>query len=165
MSASQKNNIANKINTFLATGFYSGLSPIMPGTCGTATITAIYILGFYFYPSILSPLSTAVIAVGISLSAVAVSNNHLTLHVKEQKDPQEIVIDEFAGFATTIAFHQIANLNILLLGFLFFRIFDMTKPLLIRKAENLPKGLGIVADDVVAGVCASICLLIVEKYL
>jgi phosphatidylglycerophosphatase A len=67
------------------------------------------------------------------------------------KDSSKVVIDEVAGMAITLLFvpHQIIYLLISLIA---FRFFDILKPLGIRKLEKLPKGWGVMADDLLAGI-------------
>ena len=84
---------------------------------------------------------------------------HISLYNK--KDPKEIVIDEFGGqfivlFATIQSENIFYNYMSLTLSFLLFRFFDITKIGPIKKFEVLPGGLGIMADDIVAGLCAFI---------
>ena len=85
------------------------------------------------------------------------------IHIKKynRKDPKEIVIDEFAGqFIALLAIIKTDNtshlLLSLLLSFFLFRFFDITKIGPIKKFETLPGGIGIMADDIVAGLCAFI---------
>ena len=85
------------------------------------------------------------------------------IHIKKynKKDPKEIVIDEFAGqFIALLAIIKTDDtlllLLSLLLSFLLFRFFDITKIGPIKKFETLPGGIGIMADDIVAGLCAFI---------
>ena len=85
------------------------------------------------------------------------------IHIKKhnKKDPKEIVIDEFAGqFIALLAIIKTDNssylLLSLLLSFFLFRFFDITKIGPIKKFETLPGGIGIMADDIVAGLCAFI---------
>ena len=82
---------------------------------------------------------------------------HLKSHNK--KDPQEIVIDEVSGqFVAILGCVQSEKSTYiflsLLLSFVLFRFFDITKIGLIKKFENLPNGIGIMADDIVAGLFA-----------
>ena len=84
---------------------------------------------------------------------------HIRLYNK--KDPKEIVIDEFGGqfivlLATIQSENIIYNYMSLTLSFLLFRFFDITKIGPIKKFEALPGGLGIMADDIIAGLCAFI---------
>ena len=82
---------------------------------------------------------------------------HISLYNK--KDPKEIVIDEFGGqfivlLATIQSENIIYNYMSLTLSFLLFRFFDITKIGPIKKFEALPGGIGIMADDIIAGLCA-----------
>ena len=85
------------------------------------------------------------------------------LHVKlnNQKDPKEIVVDEFSGqfIAILACVESEKNTYIflsLISSFILFRFFDITKIGPIKKFEKLPNGIGIIADDIVAGLCALI---------
>jgi phosphatidylglycerophosphatase A len=82
----------------------------------------------------------------------------------EGKDPGYIVIDEFAGICITMAGHSITLMNTII-GFFFFRIFDIIKPFPVKQAERLKGAWGIVADDVVAGLFASIILVVLGRFL
>ena len=82
-------------------------------------------------------------------------------HIKiyNKKDPNEVVIDEFGGqFLAILGIVDSTNVNhiitSLLLSFFLFRFFDITKIGPIKKFEKLPGGIGIIADDLVAGLCA-----------
>jgi phosphatidylglycerophosphatase A len=86
------------------------------------------------------------------------------------KDPQIVVIDEVAG--QLIAYMALAtprtfavNWKYLLLGFILFRVFDIWKPFPARQAESLPGGLGIMADDWIAGIYAALILWVVRAML
>jgi phosphatidylglycerophosphatase A len=77
------------------------------------------------------------------------------------KDPQFVVIDEVSG--QMIAYFSpftLLNWKSLLLGFILFRVFDIWKPFPARQAESLPGGLGIMADDWIAGIYAALGLWI-----
>ena len=81
-----------------------------------------------------------------------------------KNDPQEIVADELAGQALALSFAALTpnapTLTAVAIGFLLFRFFDIFKPWPIRKLEKLPKGWGILADDLLAGLYAGVILLI-----
>lgn len=72
-------------------------------------------------------------------------------------DSSRIVIDEVAGMMITLAFFP-ANAWYIIIGCVLFRFFDMVKPLGIRRAEALPRGMGVMADDVLAGVYSQLIL-------
>ena len=78
------------------------------------------------------------------------------------KDSNKVVIDEVAGMMITLVLIPISILNIVA-GLILFRFFDIVKPLLIRKLEQLPKGWGVMADDMLAGIYAHLVLLIIVK--
>ena len=73
------------------------------------------------------------------------------------KDPQIIVIDEVAGQMIALIAVPLAW-KTFLAGFILFRAFDITKPPPVRQLEKLPEGVGIVADDLAAGVYALVCV-------
>lgn len=76
------------------------------------------------------------------------------------KDHQRVVIDEVAGMCITLLCVPV-RWEYILLGLVLFRFFDILKPLYIRKMEELPGGLGVMADDVLAGVYANVILQLV----
>ncbi|MDC3116356.1 phosphatidylglycerophosphatase A [Alphaproteobacteria bacterium] len=91
------------------------------------------------------------------ITSYLVCEAHIKLHNK--KDPKEVVVDEFGGqFVALLGIIDSSNiiytLSSLLLSFLLFRFFDITKIGPIKKFEELPGGIGIIADDLVAGLCA-----------
>jgi len=71
------------------------------------------------------------------------------------EDDGRIVIDEVAGQLTALLFLPV-RLDVGLVGFLLFRLFDIWKPVPIRALESLPGGSGVVADDIAAGVAANL---------
>lgn len=106
-------------------------------------------------------------------SAVCVKFAPVVIGVTGKDDPAEVVADELAGQALTFlavpflatwsaAGNQIWVTSIL--GFLLFRLFDITKPWPIRKLEKLSSGWGILADDLLAGVYAGIVLLVCVRF-
>jgi phosphatidylglycerophosphatase A len=81
-------------------------------------------------------------------------------------DPHEAVVDEVMGQILTFLFIGFtSDWRLLLAGFVLFRLFDIWKPYPIDTLQQLPKGLGICADDLVAGVYAGICLSIINAIL
>ncbi|MEM7007915.1 MAG: phosphatidylglycerophosphatase A [Thermodesulfobacteriota bacterium] len=141
-----KKSLANIIATF----FYVGLIPIGPGTFGTlAAIPLFYALTFtpfYLY------LVITVVIILISVWASKVAEE-----IYKKEDPGQIVVDEVCGFLVTMILVPPTVSNIFI-GFLLFRIFDITKPYPVRKFERIPNGWGVVLDDVAAGVYACITL-------
>jgi phosphatidylglycerophosphatase A len=79
------------------------------------------------------------------------------------KDSSKVVIDEVAGMMITLIFLPI-TLKYVLTGLVLFRFFDIAKPLFIRKMELLPKGWGVMADDILAGLYAHLLMMIVIHF-
>lgn len=78
-------------------------------------------------------------------------------------DPHEAVVDEVMGQIVTFLFIGFTtDWRLIIAGFVLFRLFDIWKPYPVDDLQNLPKGLGICADDLVAGVYAGICLSIIN---
>lgn len=78
------------------------------------------------------------------------------------KDPQQAVVDEVIGQLITFLFIPFGvHWFYILAGFILFRFFDISKPYPIDSLQNLPAGLGVCADDLLAGIYAGICLAIV----
>ena len=77
--------------------------------------------------------------------------------VTGRKDAKEIIIDEVAGQWITLLIVPL-DWRWWLAAFLMFRLFDIAKPGPVRMAERFPGGLGVMADDIVAGVLAAVCL-------
>ncbi|HTJ12269.1 MAG TPA: phosphatidylglycerophosphatase A [Dinghuibacter sp.] len=77
------------------------------------------------------------------------------------KDSSKVVMDEVVGMYVAILFHPL-NWSTILAALVLFRIFDIWKPLGIRRTEALPGGWGVMIDDVVAGIYASVVLIALE---
>lgn len=73
------------------------------------------------------------------------------------------MIDEVAGMMITLLFIPVTIFHIVA-GLILFRFFDIAKPLFIRKMEALPKGWGVMADDVLAGLYAHLVLRLIVYY-
>lgn len=142
---------------FLALGFGSGLSPKAPGTAGTlAAIPLVWLLSFCSWPVYLSVVFAGSL-LGIYVCGKAAKDAGV-------HDHGAIVWDEVIGFAITMLFVPV-NAVTLLVGFLLFRLFDIVKPwpisVLDRKVHG---GLGIMLDDILAGVAACIVLQLFVHY-
>lgn len=135
----------------LAFGFGSGLSPYVPGTCGTLMAIPFYLLLAQLPPMFYALTVALAFAVGLYLCSYA--SRLMGVH-----DHGGIVWDEFVGLWITLFMVPLTWLN-LLLGFVLFRIFDMLKPWPISWVDRrVHGGFGIMIDDVLAGVAAGVCL-------
>lgn len=132
---------------FVSLGFGSGLSPKAPGTMGTLAVIPLYLL--------LAQLDLqGYLLVTIVITLVGVWFCAYTSEALQVHDHPGIVIDEFAGFLITMIAVPL-NPYTLVLGFMLFRLFDIIKPWPIGWLDRkLHGGLGIMLDDVVAGVYA-----------
>jgi phosphatidylglycerophosphatase A len=80
----------------------------------------------------------------------------------QNKDPKQAVVDEVIGQIIVFLFVPFGlSWKFILAGFLLFRLFDIWKPYPIDSLQNLPAGIGVCADDVLAGVYAGTCLAII----
>lgn len=150
---------------FLTVGF-SGLSPKAPGTVGSfvSLIIGLFLLEF-LHPSTLFLL--ALLITVIAIKQIDIYEKEVGMH-----DGKEIVIDELAGMWITLAICGINSSNVLFmapLAFLFFRLFDIWKPSIIGRIDREVKGgLGVMGDDVLAGVAAGIATAgvyqLIEKF-
>lgn len=153
-------NLKQKIADFLASGLYVGKIPFAPGTIGT--LVAIPIMFLYWEKGILAQvfITLSVFLIGFWASTVIVKD---TSNTEEKVDPDFIVIDEIAGFMVSMIGISLTPVHILI-AFVLFRIYDILKPPPIKKFEQLPSGLGIMADDIVAGIYVLIIMHILVKF-
>lgn len=135
----------------LATGFGSGLAPVAPGTFGTVAAIPFYLTFTLtpFYVFALFTLLTCIVGPYICGKAAADIGVH---------DHKAIVWDEFAGMFITLCFVPF-SWTAVALGFVLFRFFDIVKPWPISYLDkHVHGGLGIMIDDIAAGVAAGISL-------
>ena len=162
-----------KFNSLFVTMFGLGKIKFIPGTLGSfATIVVLYIFFHIFNISPNIILIGLIIIFIYSFSAVA---NHI--EDSENKDPGEIIIDEFIGQSIPIYLYEIShkvdkssNEVIIFYGvcFLLFRYFDIMKPFPVSFFDkNFKNSFGVIMDDVFAGlyvVLSLICFMIVKHY-
>ncbi|MBN2413801.1 phosphatidylglycerophosphatase A [candidate division KSB1 bacterium] len=141
---------------FIATTFYSGYFPIAPGTVGSfVAIVALWLLPPLSWLS-LSIISIVGFIIGVWASNIAEEHwGH---------DPGRVNWDEVVGMIITIIALP-KNWIIYVCAFFVFRLFDVVKPYPVNKTEKLPAGLGIMSDDVVAGIFANVVLQIVFRFI
>ena len=134
----------------IATGFGSGYSPIAPGTAGALLAMLIWwrYAAFTDYATI--QWITAILVILFTVLGI------WSASVSEKywgEDPSRVVIDEMVGtWIALLAVPENGHWGYMLAAFLLFRLFDIWKPLGIRKMEKLPKGYGIMADDILSGI-------------
>ncbi len=142
------------LSLLFATGLYIGLIPGAPGTYASLATTAAFFLvwkaGSGIVPALHLSVTCLLAAIG-TFAAAEVSRE------SGSEDPQIVVIDEVAGQLVSFLFLPVGAFN-LLTGTALFRLFDIWKPFPIRKLESLPHGVGIMADDLLAGVYSNLIL-------
>ena len=137
----------------IAIGFGTGLSPVAPGTAGSLAAVAIYFLVANLTADLAPYVLVALIVVGLPLGIWATN----LLVSEADPDPGQAVWDEFVGMWITCL---LLPPTAFWLGaaFICFRFLDVVKPWPARRLEGLHGGLGIMADDVAAGIYGAVLL-------
>ena len=140
-----------QLSRILATVFYSGYSPFAPGTVGSAVGLAIFwaLPGF---SGLLLALSCVILFfIGVwAATEVEGTDGH---------DSPKIIVDEVVGMWVTLYFAPAERYWIWMMGaFILFRVFDILKPFPVGRSQRLPKGWGVMTDDVLAGMYAGFFL-------
>ena len=136
---------------FLSFGFGSGYMPFAPGTFGTLAAIPVFLLLSQF-----SVTAYVVISLGMALLGIVLCS--YTSRALNVHDHGGIVWDEIVGYLITMFLVPVSLVNIVI-GFALFRLFDIWKPWPIRQLDkNIHGGLGIMLDDVIAGVFAAVVL-------
>jgi len=150
----------NKFSEYLSTLFGIGYFPKAPGTAGTFFAAIVYFAlpNHWFNGLQNSILALMAILIGSIISVFFISKAEEGLG----RDNGKIVLDEFWGYFIAILFLP-KTLTIIILAFILFRIFDILKPEPVNVLQKLPKGWGVMADDVMAGIYANIVLQIVIR--
>lgn len=142
----------------IATGLGAGYLPKAPGTFGSLWGVAIFFL-------LQNSAWSLLFATTVLITIVATLASDRAERIFGQKDCQHIVIDEVAGQLFVYLFVPFSWIN-LLLGFLLFRLFDVIKIFPASWAQkNLKGGLGVVGDDVVAGLQGGLVLWSIQYFL
>jgi phosphatidylglycerophosphatase A len=147
----------NKISRFLAAGFYSGYSPIAPGTAGSAVAWVIFILipGLRDVPLLLT--SIVVFFIGVKVATdVEKTDGH---------DASVIVIDEVVGMWISLLFLPASiSWTGWVAAFFIFRLFDIIKPFPAGRSQKLPAGWGIMVDDMFAGIYTNLAVQLIFRF-
>src|SRR6266478_1439934 len=140
----------------IATWFGCGYSPVGPGTAGSLAALAIgygLVALCHWRPWYFAVLALALLPLGIWAAGK-------TAGEIKSKDPSIVVVDEVLGQWITLAGAVSLNWKSWLAAFCLFRLFDIWKPPPVRRLEALPSGVGIVADDVMAGIYGALVLFV-----
>jgi phosphatidylglycerophosphatase A len=152
-----------------------GYLPLAPGTWGSLLAVGFYLLlhSSWFPHTDIPPgayVRSYLVIQGLIITAVtligvwAASRTERVLRIK---DPGKVVIDEVAGQLIALVvlpgrLWRASDIGALFAAFILFRFFDIVKPYPARKLESLKGGLGIMADDLVAGLYAAIIVAVIQ---
>lgn len=146
-----------RLALLVATAGGAGYSPIAPGTAGSAVGVVIFWFTRAWPLAWQAGLIVAISLLGTWAASVA------AVHFGRE-DPGEVVVDEVAGQMLTLVATG-ASLFGVALGFFVFRALDIVKPWPANRFERLPGGVGIMADDLMAGVYGNLALQIAARVL
>jgi phosphatidylglycerophosphatase A len=156
------------LTRLIATGLFSGYIPWAPGTFGSLVGILAYLIPGAEQPGVLLPMIIIGFAVGTVAAGkiAAVEGNLLSRSAEYAKglfqpgathapDPSIVVIDEVVGMWIALLWLP-KSLITIALAFVAFRVLDILKPEPAQMMERLPHGLGIMLDDVIAGIYANL---------
>ncbi|MCX5715240.1 MAG: phosphatidylglycerophosphatase A [Candidatus Omnitrophica bacterium] len=145
-----RNSLIKGVVTFFGTGYL----PFMPGTFASVVgIILYYILKDRLFVYI--GVTAILLILGLWLGKEAEK-------IFGRKDPPQVVIDEVVGMLMSLVFLPF-SVMLVVMGFLLFRILDTLKPFPAGRIQDLHGGMGIMADDIVAGIYANIILQVVVR--
>ncbi|WP_168206579.1 phosphatidylglycerophosphatase A family protein [Lacipirellula limnantheis] len=145
--------LSARICVWVATGLGLGLVTPAPGT-----FAGLWGLGVAAAVSALSPIGAQIGVIAVLLVGAVLICDIAARALGSTGDPGAIVLDEIVVLPIVFLAGPPLNWTVLLTGYVLFRLCDIWKPGLVRVAERLPGGLGIVADDAVAAVLANLLL-------
>ena len=157
----------NKLLVVIGSGGLGHKLPLLQGTFGTLEAVVLYLAVLTWAPAQANLWAYGFI---ILFTVLSMALGGLSERYFKAKDPHPFVLDEVAGFFCAVIFlpatyppDQAGRAGFYIIGaFILFRIFDVWKPFPIRRLQDLPAGVGIVADDLLAGFYANICCQIIR---
>ena len=143
----------NRFDSLINTFFLLGRSPIAPGTMGSIGALIIW----FFIPQTSIFIMSYLI---LCITVLAYFTILADLEKSNAKDPQYIVIDEVIGMWIALLPLGLYNsdMGIVLLAFVLFRLFDIIKPSIVYRSQFLKGPLGILMDDIIAGIITSLII-------
>ena len=144
----------------IATWFGCGYAPVGPGTAGSLAALVIAIalhLAYGFGRGTFLLLTAVLLLPGVWAADVLAKRIG-------QKDPHVVVVDEVLGQWLTLVGAATLNWKSWLAAFALFRLFDIWKPPPARQLEALPGGIGIVADDLMAGLYGALAIFLLDRF-
>jgi phosphatidylglycerophosphatase A len=142
--------LRTRAGLLIATVLGAGYAPVAPGTFGSA-------VGLLIWLALPDVLWLRLLAIAVTSIVGAWSGTVAEEHFG-RRDPRQVVVDEVAGMMVTLAFNPVHGFAWTAAAFLLFRAADIVKPFPVNRLERLPGGIGIMADDLLAGVYANLAL-------
>ncbi len=139
----------DKLARLLGTWFYVGLLPVAPGTAASF-VGMVMAVALRPLPVVYVVLTAAIIVVGIKAGEMVEKQSG-------KKDPGIVVIDEVAGILIAV-FLLPLRFDVMIVAFFLFRAFDMFKIYPVNKFEKYEGGVGIMMDDVIAGIYTNLIM-------
>ena len=156
----QSRGVKSAIARLIATWFGCGYAPVGPGTAGSLAALVIAV-ALHVYAGAgrgsLLLLSVLLLFPGIWAAGIIARE-------EGRRDPHIVVIDEVLGQWLTLAGATVFNWKSFLTAFALFRILDIWKPPPVRQLEALPGGVGIVADDIMAGIYGALAIFLLDRF-
>lgn len=149
---------ADRLAYLAATGAGAGFSPFAPGTLGAIEGIALYFAVAALLPGAMERFALLLL-LNIVIFGLGVWASSRTCRMTGLEDPSRIVVDEISGqliALTPLAFAP--SIVGVISAFALFRLFDIFKPYPIRKLEALHGGLGVMADDALAGIYSALLI-------
>jgi phosphatidylglycerophosphatase A len=150
-----------RLSLYLGTAFGIGFIPGAPGTYASFATAVAFYLVFRAGHRILPELHLSVLGL---ITVVGTLASEVVSRSRGIEDPSIVVIDEVAGQLLAFLFLPVTFGN-LILGTFLFRVFDIWKPFPVRQMESLKRGVGIMADDLMAGLYANLILQATHRWM
>lgn len=145
----------------IATSFYAGYMPKAPGTAGAAVgVLLVYLLHHFAFFTPLHLVGFVLLTLGPAIWAT-----NCLIDSMQIKDPQCVVVDEVLGQMLAFLTASLDRPVSYLLAFVLFRAFDIWKPFPVNLLEKLPRGIGVIADDLMAGLYAAFVIYLLRNFL
>ena len=147
-----------KISEWIATCFKVGYLPLAPGTWGS-------VFAILLWWAFLKNVNIYIFGILIIFSfLIGIITSNIVIDQRGDTDPSYIIIDELVGQWLALLFIPQEYFYIVI-SFISFRFFDIIKPWPISLIEKLPKGLGVMSDDFIAGLITLVLIQIIHIYL
>ena len=152
--------LSNAAARVIATWFGCGHAPIAPGTAGSLAALAIAIAAHQLFGS----GRETFLILSILLLGPGIWSAGVVARLENKEDPGLVVVDEVIGQWITLCGASTFNWKTWLAALALFRALDVWKPPPARQLENLPGGVGIVADDVMAGLYGALAIFVIDRF-